>query len=76
VSDRKGYPHIGAWLEVDDENKKVEYQVDSKWMKNASDEERKNTLEKLTLLANVYQRAGYAVFGLLKKVFEKNNRSS
>ena len=30
---------MGAWLEVDEENKKVRYQTDPSWMENTNDEE-------------------------------------
>jgi len=76
VSNRKNFPHIGAWLEVDEENKKVEFRVDPIWLKDTNNEEQKVTLAKLTMLAAVYRRAGYAVFDFVKKVFVKKGQSS
>ena len=76
MSNKKNFPHIGAWLEVDDENKKVDFRVDPFWLKNTDDDEQKIALANLTKLADVYQRAGYAVFDLVKKVFVKKDRSS
>jgi hypothetical protein len=58
---RKNHSHIGTWLAVDEEDKTVQYCVDPKWLKNSSDEEQKIELAKLTALATVYRRTGYAV---------------
>jgi hypothetical protein len=59
---------MGAWLEVDEENKKVRYQVDPSWMKNTDDEEQKLAFTKLTAVVNVYRRAGYAIIEIAKKL--------
>ena len=67
VSKRKSDHYVGAWLKVDEKNKKVHYQVDPSWMKNTSDEEQKITFGKLSLLADVYRRAGYAIIDFVKK---------
>jgi hypothetical protein len=67
VSNRKSHPHIGTWLEVDDEEKTVAYRVDPEWLNSTSDEEQKNALANLTMLAAVYRRAGYAVSDFVKK---------
>ena len=68
VSRKKSNSHIGAWLVVDEKNKKVEYQVDPKWWKNASEEEQNTTLAKMTGVAATYRRAGYAIIELVKKL--------
>jgi len=60
---------MGAWLVVDEENKKVRYQVDQSWMENTNDEEQKSAFTNLTAVANVYRRAGYAIFEIAKKLF-------
>ena len=59
---------MGAWLEVDDENKKVRYQVDPSWMKKANDEEQKSAFTKLTAMVDIYRRAGYAIIDIAKKL--------
>lgn len=61
--------HLGAWLKVDEKNKKVEYQVDSTWIKNASDDEQDIALVKLKKVVKAYQRAGYAVIKGVKRIF-------
>jgi hypothetical protein len=68
LSKKKNNPHMGAWLEVDDENKKVRYQVDPSWMKNSSDEEQKSSFSKLSAMADIYRRAGYAIIDIAKKL--------
>jgi hypothetical protein len=68
LSKKKEYPHTGTWLEVDRENKKVKYKVDSFWMKNANAEEQKIEFAKLTTLADTYRRAGYAIVDIVKKL--------
>jgi len=68
LSIKKNYPHMGAWLEVDDENKKVHYQVDPSWMKNTNDEEQKSAFTNLAALVNIYRRAGYAIIDLAKNL--------
>jgi hypothetical protein len=68
LNKRKEYPHIGAWLEIDEENKKVKYQVDPLWIKNASDGEQKIAIAKLKALAATYQRAGYAIIDIVKNL--------
>ena len=72
MSNRKSRPHIGAWLEVDDEEKTVGFRADSDWLKNTSDEEQKRELAVLSTLAAVCRRAGYAVFDIVKKAFARN----
>ena len=59
---------MSAWLEVDEENKKVRYQVDPSWMKNTDDEEQKLTFAKLTAVVNEYRRAGYTIIEFTKKL--------
>ena len=59
---------MGVWLVVDDENKKVHFQVDPSWMKNTNDEEQKSAISKLTALADIYRRAGYAIIDIAKKL--------
>lgn len=54
---------------MDEKNKKVEYQVDSTWIKNASDDEQDIALVKLTKVVKAYQRAGYAVIKRVKRIF-------
>jgi len=61
MTKRKSYSHMGAWLEVDEENKEVKYRVDPLWLENVDDEELKITLAKLTKVVAGYQRAGYDV---------------
>ena len=73
---RNNRSHVGAWLEIDDEDKTVEYRVDPDWLEYTDDEERKSTLAKLAMLATVYLRVGYAVFGFVKNSFFRNGRSS
>ena len=68
LNEKKKHSHMGAWLEVDDENKKVRYQVDPSWMKSTSDEEQKSAFANLTALVNVYRRAGYAIIDIAKKI--------
>jgi hypothetical protein len=68
LSEKKKYPHIGAWLEVDKENKKVRYQMDPSWMKNADDEEQKIAFAKLAPVVKAYRRAGYAIIEIAKKL--------
>lgn len=58
---------MGAWLKVDEKDKKVHYQVDPSWFKYTSEDEQKITLGKLSLLADVYRRAGYAINNVFKK---------
>lgn len=60
---------MGAWLMVDEKNKKVEYQVDSSWFKNASDEEQNNIFTKLSKVADAYRNAGYTIIDFVKKLF-------
>jgi len=60
---------MGAWLKVDEKNKEVHYQADPSWMKNTSDEEQKIILGKLSMLADAYRRAGYAIIDFVKKYF-------
>ena len=67
VSKSNSDDRLGAWLKVDEKDKKVYYQVDPSWMQNSSDEEQKNTLGILSLLADVYRRAGYAIIDIFKK---------
>lgn len=69
VPKSKNEPHVGAWLKVDDKDKKVLYQVDPSWLKITSEEEQKITIGKLSLLADVYRRAGYVIIGFVKKLF-------
>ena len=59
---------MGSWLEVDEENKKVRYQVDPSWMKNTDDEEHKIEFAKLAAVAKAYRRAGYAIIEIAKKL--------
>ena len=59
---------MGAWLEVDDENKEVRYRVDPSWMKNTNDEEQKSAFSNLTALVAIYRRAGYAIIDIAKKL--------
>ena len=59
---------MGVWLVVDDENKKVRFQVDPSWMKNTNDEEQKSAISKLTALVDIYRRAGYAIIDIAKKL--------
>ena len=66
LSKKENSPHMGTWLEVDDENKKVRYRVDPSWLKNATDVDRKSALSQLTALVDVYRRAGYAIIDFPK----------
>ena len=75
VSKRKNYPHMGAWLKVNEKNKEVHYQVDSSWLKNTSDREQKITLTRLSLLATAYQRAGYAIVKFVKEIVNSGRSS-
>jgi len=59
---------MGAWLEVDDENKKVRYQVDPSWMNNTNDDEQKIAFAKLSALVALYRHAGYAISEIAKKL--------
>lgn len=68
VSKRKNDSHVGAWLKVDEKNKKVHYQVDPSWMRTTSDEEQKITFGKLSMLADAYRRAGYVIVAFVKKL--------
>jgi hypothetical protein len=68
VTKKKRYPHTGVWLMVDDKNKEVKYQVDPNWINNTTDEEQKSALTLLTMLANEYRRAGYAIFDFIKRM--------
>ena len=38
VEQKEGISSRGAWLEVDEENKKVRYQTDPSWMENTNDD--------------------------------------
>ena len=60
---------MGAWLKVDEKNKKVEYQADPMWLKNASDDEQNITFAKLSRMAAAYRRTGYAIINFVKKYF-------
>ena len=66
---KKRDTHLSAWLKVDEKNKKVEYQVDSTWIKSASDEEQNIELIKLTKAVTAYRRAGYAIIESVKRIF-------
>lgn len=68
LSKKKESSHIGAWLKVDDKNKEVQYQADSSWMINTSDEEQKIAFTKLDALVDIYRRAGYAIIDIAKKL--------
>jgi hypothetical protein len=59
---------MGVWLVVDDENKKVHFQVDPSWMKNTNDEQQKSAIANLTALVDTYRRAGYAIIDIAKKL--------
>ena len=59
---------MGAWLEVDDEEKAVRYQVDPSWKKNTNDEEQKSAFANLTAIVDIYRRAGYAIIDVAKKL--------
>ncbi len=59
---------MGAWLEVDEENKKVRYQTDPSWMENTNDEEQNIAFSKLTAIVAIYRRAGYAISEIAKKL--------
>ena len=68
MSKKKNSLHISAWLEVDDENKKVRYRVDPSWLKNATEEDQKSAFSQLTALTDEYRRAGYAIIDFPKKM--------
>lgn len=68
LNNKKRDSHMGAWLQVDEENKKVRYQADPSWIKNTNDEEQKITFAKLTAIVNVYRRAGYAIIEMAKNL--------
>jgi len=68
LTKKKKYPHMGVWLVVDDENKKVHFQVDPSWMKNTNDEQQKSAIANLTALVDTYRRAGYAIIDIAKKL--------
>jgi hypothetical protein len=68
LSKKKEYPYTGVWLVVDDDNKKVRYQMDPSWMDNTTDEEQKIAFSKLAGIVAVYQRAGYAIVEIAKKL--------
>ena len=68
MTKKKKYPHMGVWLVVDDENKKVHFQVDPSWMKNTNDEQQKSAIANLTALVDTYRRAGYAIIDIAKKL--------
>jgi hypothetical protein len=59
---------MGAWLEVDDEDKEVRYRVDPSWEKNTSDEEQSSVFTNLTALVEIYRRAGYTIIDIVKKL--------
>ena len=59
---------MGAWLQVDDEDKEVRYQVDPSWKKNTNDEEQKSAFANLTALVDLYRHAGYSIIDIAKKI--------
>ena len=68
MSKKKKSPHVGAWLKVDEKNKEVQYQADSSWMNNTSDEDQKIAFTKLDAIIDIYRRAGYAFIDIAKKL--------
>ncbi|MGD8404329.1 MAG: hypothetical protein PVJ21_11755 [Anaerolineales bacterium] len=68
MNKKKKFPHMGAWLEVDDEDKEVRYRVDPSWEKNTSDEEQSSVFTNLTALVEIYRRAGYTIIDIVKKL--------
>ena len=68
LNKKKKFPYMGAWLEVDDEDKAVRYQVEPSWKKNTNDDEQKSAFANLTALVEIYRRAGYAIIDVAKKL--------
>lgn len=68
MTKKKKFPHTGAWLEVDEEDKEVRCRVDPSWEKNTSDEEQSSAFTNLSALVEVYRRAGYTIIDIVKKL--------